>query len=136
MARSKTIHDAPPPMYTKVKVEPSPFSKQRCNKCCLSANNWRKLRDWIDKNYDHPGLLDKLRGRMQVDQLLAFCQDRLWETVGNLLQRHYTMEIQPLPFRRQLDEDAIREAVKNLGWSIDSKGVIQRGGGDGTPAKA
>lgn len=131
MSKSKTVHDPPPPMYSKLKVTPSPFSKERCGKCCLSAKQWRKLRDWIDEHYGHPDLPEKLRESMTVKQMLFFCNDTLSTQAGSFLVNHYAMEIWTLPFRRQLDGDAIEEAVKNLGWTIDSKGLIQRGASGG-----
>lgn len=130
MAKSKTVTDPPPPIYSKLRLSPS--MADRCGQCCLTAKNWQRLRDRINENFEHPDLPSAICGKLTVDQLLAFTQDKLDVKQGDLLLSFHAMDIRPLPFRRKLDKEAIREAVKNLGWSIDENGLIERGG-DGLP---
>ena len=129
MTKQTGFHEllkAPPKSCTKAKRYKGPFSGSL--ECCLSANQWRQLREWIDGYYfqEH---LDELTLPLSVCDLTRLVRG---EPFGNMIDPLFLMELPKLSFRRKLDEAAIRESLKGLAylddWSIDDNDKVIRGG--------
>ena len=115
---------APPKPYTKKKPLKGPFSKS--NECCLTANQWQQLYDWIFEHYR----ADRL-GEMMPLSTYGLTRLIRGEPIKNMLNPRYSLELEELKFCRKLDEAAVMQSVKRLvwaeGWSIDQNGFVRRG---------